>query len=390
MISVKAHELQAAITPKGIAPLYLITGGKNNVGRREVWEEDDYVLDQAVALIKAAVLGGAAAGEGGAEDDRGLDAFNYDLLYGDESDAAEILSYAGEAPVFAPRRLVLLKAAEKLPAREGEALLPYLATPCDYTTLVFVAAKKLDERRKFTQTLYQHAIVVDCSPPSENQLPAWIRAEASRVGVKLNEEAVLLLKDLALTLKASPGGSLYLVRRELEKLAAYVPEGSVAGPADVESIRGGEPGASVFDLAKAIGKRDLGRALYILARNLQAGEDPPRILGALAWQYRNIWKAKDLGWKGEVAELSRHFSESHLREAFQMFARTDSRLKGGSAGPPARVLESLLFALCGSPRDGAQPFLRQPRAREPQLAKSGGTKPISNVRTVRTGRTSTH
>ena len=42
------------------------------------------------------------------------------------------------------------------------------------------------------------------------------------MGVALNEEAILLLKDLALSYRELEGGSLYRVRRELEKLAAYV------------------------------------------------------------------------------------------------------------------------------------------------------------------------
>jgi len=65
----------------------------------------------------------------------------------------------------------------------------------------------------------------------------------------------------------------------------------------------------VFDLAAAIGARRRGTALAILARNLEAGEAPLRILGSLAWQYRRLWKVKDLlkqaGREGEVARQLR-------------------------------------------------------------------------------------
>ena len=391
----KAHELDSAIKKNGVAPLYLVSG------------EEDYVRDQAVDTLKAAVLGGAGGGteEGGhATQDGGLEVFNYDLLFADESDAAEILARAWQAPVFAPRRLVLLKAAEKLPAREGEALVDYLKTPCDSTTLVFVAAK-LDGRLKFTQALNNSAVLIDCSPFAEPELRDWIGKEAGKVGVALNEEAILLLKDLALSYRELEGGSLYRVRRELEKLAAYVAKGSVAGPAEVEVVRGTEPGASVFDLAAAIGARDRGRLLRVLARNLEAGEAPLRILGSLAWQYRRIWRAKDQlrqgGTESEAARMLRmppfkvrrfldQFSEPSLKAAFRMFLDTDSKLKGGSAGKPKRVLESLLFALSAGPAPAGRAAAGVASAPGSRSRTPSGTRPIQDGRPVRSERTSAH
>ena len=379
----KAHELDSAIKKNGLAPLYLVAG------------EEDYLRDQAVDTLKAAVLGVA---------DGGTEAFNYDLLFADESDAAEILARAGELPVFAARRLVLLKAAEKLPAREGEALFPYLKAPCDSTTLIFVAAK-LDKRLKFTQALHNSAVLVECAPLTEPELRDWIGREANRVGVTLNEEAILLLKDLALSNKELEGGSLYLVRRELEKLAAYVPKGTVAGSAEVDAVRGAEAGASVFDLAAAIGTRDRGRLLRVLAKNLDAGEAPLRILGSLAWQYRRIWRTKELlrqgGTESEAARLLRmppfkvrrfldQFSELSLQTAFRMFLETDSKLKGGSAGKPKRVLESLLFALSGGPAPAARVAAGAASGPGSRSRTTPGTTPLSNRGSVRFGRTSTH
>ncbi len=253
------RELTAALAKGEPAPVYAVLG------------EEAYLRDRAVAALKAAVGGG---------DERGIEAFNLDLLYGDECGAADILARATEAPVFAARRLVLIKAADKLPAREGEALVPYLKAPCDSTILVLVAGK-LDGRTKFGQAVAKHAVAVDCSRLPAGQLPAWIKEEARAVGVPLTEDAVHLLAELA-------GDSLALARRELEKLAAYVPRGRPAGPADVEALRGGEPGASVFDLSSAIAAGARAQALRILARNFEAGEAPVRILGSLVWQYRQI------------------------------------------------------------------------------------------------------
>jgi DNA polymerase-3 subunit delta len=230
-------------------------------------------------------------------------------------------------------------------------------------------------------------VTVDCAPLREAQWLPWLKQDAERVGIRLNDDAVDLLKDAC-------GGSLYSVRRELEKLAAYVSPGQVVTAADAAILRGTEPGASVFDLTLAIGTKNRGRALAILARNLEAGEAPLRILGSLAWQYRRLWKVKDVarqgGREGEAARTLRmdpykvrgfldQFPDAHLQEALQLFLHADAKLKGGSGGRPARILEDVLLRLC----DRAQGQVHPPTpSRGPEAPKPARARTISNVRTI--------
>ena len=162
----KLYELTTALKKNGPGPLYLVLG------------EEDELREQAVAAIKAVI-----------PHEEGLGDFNCEVLYGDESDASEILTRAGEAPVFAPRRLIVVKTAEKLSARDGELLLPYLKTPCDSTTLIFVAVK-LDGRTKFSQALKERSAVIECAPLPEAQLAQWVRAEAGRIGLRVDDAAI--------------------------------------------------------------------------------------------------------------------------------------------------------------------------------------------------------
>jgi DNA polymerase-3 subunit delta len=360
---VKSLELESKIQIHSPAPVYAVIG------------EEDYLRDHAVGILKRAVLG------------EGQDAgFNYDVFHGDEDAADQVLSCAMEIPVFASRRFVVLKQADKWPARETEKSLPYLSAPHESATLVFAAAK-LDRRLKWTQTLMQKAVVVDCDPLQDRQVAAWIGQEAASLGMTMREDAIQALKE--------SGGSLYALRRELEKLAAYVPAGRAVTVEDVQVLRGTEPGASVFDLTMAIGAGAQGRALTILARNIEAGEAPLRILGALVWQYRRLWKVKGSVQQGvraaeagrvlrmdpvKAAALLSQFSDSHMTQAFRLFMESDSKLKGGSSGSPKRVLEDLLLRLCRKPKapEKPRPGLTGGAARKP-----GGDKTVSNVRTIR-------
>lgn len=363
--SVMSMELPQSLARSGVMPLYAVVG------------EEDYLRDSSVATLRAAAMGAGA--ESG---------FNYDIFYGDDSSIADVLACAAEIPVFAERRVVVYKSVEKLPAREGEKLLSYLASPNESTTFIVVAAK-LDGRLKWTQALTKRAVTVNCTSLREAQLSAWIRQEAATLGVRLQDDAIQLLKEVG-------GESLYAVKRELEKLAAYVPSDRPVQSSDVEALRGTEPGASVFDLMNAIGAHDHGRAFRILARNVENGEAPLRILGALVWQYRRLWKMKEQlksgGREGEAARTFRmdpsrvrgflaQFPDAQMAQAFEWFLETDSKLKGGSGSTPVRVMEDLLFRLCGKPAKPAAAAQRvQPAV--PPASRPSGSRPVSNVRTV--------
>jgi len=363
MASAISHaQLNTQLAQGTVAPLYAVVG------------EEDLLRDTALDALKTALLG------------EGKSDFNCDLFYGDEASGAEIVTCASEVAVFSARRVVVVRAADKLPARECEAILPYLKEPNESTAIIF-AAPKLDGRLKFTQALTRTAVTVDCAPLREAQWLTWLKQEAERVGVRLQEEAIELLKEAS-------GGSLYSVRRELEKLAAYVSPGQAVTSVDVAALRGTEPGASVFDLTVAIGGRNRGRVLSILARNLEAGEAPLRILGSLAWQFRRLWKAKEAlqqgGREGETARTLRmdpsqvrtflaRFTNIHLQEALRLCFDVDAKLKGGSAGRPARILEDLLLQLCDYRQpDGPTPSSKH-GSEAPQPARA---KTISNVRTI--------
>src|SRR5262245_3771064 len=357
--SITISQLAAKLQKDAVAPLYALIG------------EEDLLRDAGLTLIKQAVLGGDG------------NEFNSDLFYGDESEGAEIVACASEVAVFAPRRLVIVKAADKIPAKHVEPLLPYLKAPNESTTMVFAAAK-LDGRLKFTQAVMQAAIVVDCAPLKDSQMMPWLNQEAGRLGIRLDEEALHLLRETC-------GGSLYAVRHEMEKLASYVPAGRTVSGSDVAALRGTQPGASVFDLASAIGGRRRGAALAIVARNLEAGEAPLRILGSLAWQYRRLWKGKDLlrqvGREGEAAEKLRmdpsqvgpflgRFREPHLRDALGRCLITDGKLKGGSGGRPEMLLDRLVLELCDRPQE------KERRPPEASGAMAPRTRSLSNVRTI--------
>jgi len=299
------HELKRQLAAGDLAPLYFVVG------------EEAPLRDDAVAAIRAAVLG---------PDDANVGAFNSDVVYGDETEAAEILTLCGNLPMFATRRLVVVKEVGALGVREAERLLPYLEAPVETTCLVLTGGK-VDGRVKFFQALKQAAVSVDCAPLDARALPAWVQDRAGALGLRLDEAARGLLIEAS-------GGDLGVLCREMEKLAAYVAPNTRVTPADVEAVQGADTGGSVHDLIDALQRRDRVGSLRSLGKVLDAGEPPLRVLGFLAACWRNMWRV-------------RKFSEEMLRD-FELFREIDSRLKGGGGGRRKERLEMerLVLNLC--------------------------------------------
>jgi DNA polymerase III subunit delta len=316
-----------------VAPMYLVIG------------EESFLRDAAVSAIRDAVLG-----------PHGDDGFNYDLLYGDEAEAIQILNACSTLPAFAERRLVVIREIGGLKARECERMLAYLKSPVESTCLV-LTGEKVDGRVRFFQALKGIAVAVDCGPMEPHAIPEWLHVVARQLDLTLDDAACEGLQHAS-------GGNLAMMMRELEKIAAYLYPGKSVTIADVEAVRGADTGGTVWDLLDALGRKDRAKAVRALGKVLDAEEPPLRLLGLLAFHWRQIWKTREqlarrvpeialariLGVPPfrvrSLVEQARRFSEEELARAFKAFRDADALLKGGSRSGEALVMERLVLRLC--------------------------------------------
>jgi DNA polymerase III subunit delta len=326
-------ELTRQLNTGAIAPIYLVIG------------EESFLREAAVVALRGAVFG-----------PHGDNGFNYDLLYGDEADAIEILNVCSTLPAFAERRLVMIREVGGLKARECERMLAYLKSPVESTCLV-LTGEKVDGRIRFFQALKGVAVVVDCGPLESRAIPEWLHVMARQLDLTLDEVACEGLQHAS-------GGNLAMMVRELEKLAAYLFPGKRVTIADVEAVRGADTGGTVWDLLDALGRKDRARAVRALGKVLDAGEPPLRLLGLLTFHWRQIWRTREqlarrvpeialariLGVPPfrvrSLVEQARRFPDEELARAFKAFRDADGLLKGGSRTGETLVMERLVLRLC--------------------------------------------
>ncbi len=312
------------------APLYLLEG-------------DDLQSRHDLALEFAAVV------------DEGLHAFNVESLYANEASNAagrdgligNILSAARTLPMMSPRRVILIHEAETLlsPKRGGkdeddsqgtldlvkkgkrgstpvEELEAYFEKPELMTTLVFVAGG-LDGNRRLVKILRKHAECVDCgSLTSPRDAAAWIQRRLDKDELTIEPKALALLLD-------TTGVSLGRIRAEIEKLVLYASGESAITANHVRDLvlPQSEPGED-FALGKAIWNADAAGALREIAAQIDAGAQPPMILGQIR------------------AAAIRLRPDTRVKHSLDAVFRTDLAIKS-SAGAPRFLLERLVVEICG-------------------------------------------
>jgi DNA polymerase-3 subunit delta len=281
--------------------------------------------------------------------------FNLNVFYGNETSGEVIAASAQTLPMFADRRAVVVKNADKLSASSLEVLLTYVQDPCPTTCLIF-QGEKIDQRKKFFTEFKKMGEVVEFRRLYENQLPVFLRNEASSIGKKFQPAAAEMLLYLS-------GNNLRELVSQIEKAALHAGERDTIEVADVKAVVSDTKVDTVFELANSIGEKNMNKALKSLHTLLGDGEAPLLILAVLSRHFRQIWRVRELLDKnappqeiGKMAGINPYFLQGiirqaknyavrELKEVFEKFFRLDLALKSGG-GKPSLLLEQLVMEFC--------------------------------------------
>jgi DNA polymerase-3 subunit delta len=178
------------------------------------------------------------------------------------------------------------------------------------------------------------------------------------------ESGVTIERAAAQLLSESTNADLARMRTEIEKLATYAGDRKVIARRDVEALVVSEKRYTVWQLSEMLANGERARALTFLESLLNEGEQPVAIVGAMAWMYRklleaqelgrgaNAWQAsRQLGMRPDTAEIAiraaQRIPREELVEGLAALCETDNRLKSGGAAPRA-VMEFLVARLTGT------------------------------------------
>lgn len=209
--------------------------------------EEAYYIDIAVKALENDVL---------TEDEK---AFNQTVVYGKDTNYNEILSLAKQYPMMGDKQLIIVKEAQdlKLNDEETKILEKYVENPVESTILVFAHKhKKVDSRKKVFKTLDKAKMLFHSEPVKDYNLAKWIDDEAKNLQIKLAPGISQLLADYL-------GNDLSRIANELNKMKLVLKDGEILDGKLVETHIGISKEFNVFELQKALGKKDANTAFKI-------------------------------------------------------------------------------------------------------------------------------
>jgi DNA polymerase III subunit delta len=214
-------------------------------------------------------------------------AFDREILDGREASAEGVLSAALTLPFSAAARLVAVRHCQTLPAKGGEGLSEYAKSPNPTTVLLLLADESLRAGRErksdhWLLGIVPAAAVVEPVMRRGRALEDWLRQRAELDGLTVSEGAARLLVSWV-------GDDPALLVSEVRKAAlAGGPENRNVGEAEVRAVVGEHRVSGVFDLTRALERRDLALALRTLD-GLLATEEPMLLIAMLTREVRTAW-----------------------------------------------------------------------------------------------------
>ena len=207
--------------------------------------EESYYIDLIADYIAAHVL---------TDDEK---EFNQTIVYGPDTDMANIVNAAKRYPMMAEHQVVIVKEAQAL--RGLDELSYYLRKPQPTTILVFCHKHgSLDRRKKIAAEIEKNGILFESKKMKESQLPAFITSYIKRRKLDIEPKAVSMLADFV-------GTDLSRLAGEIEKLIITLPKKQTRiTPAQIEQNIGVSKDYNNFELRAALVEKDILKANRIV------------------------------------------------------------------------------------------------------------------------------
>lgn len=315
------------------APIYLLMG------------DEDYYID----MLSQFIADNALKAE---ERD-----FNYDLLYGAETRANDIINVARQYPMMADRRVVLVREFQSL--NDKDTLAAYAKNPTLSTILILCHKHgKYDTRRTLAQEIKRQGVVFESKRFYDNELPPFVNNYMQRHQKTIEPAAAQMLCDHV-------GSDLSRLVAEMDKLLMALPQGeNRVGARLVEELTGMSKDFNNFELHNALAVRDVYKANQIV----KYFDSNPRtfalpvtlsslfnffsdvLMAYFAPSQTDDGIAQYLGKSTWVARRAlipacRNYSGKKVMDILSEIRQTDAKSKGvgGCKSSPGDLLKELIF-----------------------------------------------
>lgn len=286
--------------------------------------------------------------------------FNQQIIFGADTNAAQIADLARSYPVMAERQVIIVKEAQNI--RNWEQLEKYLEKPAKTTVLVICHKNgNIDGRKRTLISRFKAAgVVFESKKKRESELPAFIESYLKRrTEATIEYKAAQMMADHI-------GADLSRLTGELDKIVLSLGDGETRiTPQMVEQRIGISKDFNAFELRGAVAAKDVVKANRIV----DYFDSNPKTGGAfvlipiLFSYFQNLMLAYYAPNRNNDAEVARwldlrgpwaakefmfgmrNYSGLKVMQIIEKIRETDTKVKGldNPNTPPGELLKELVF-----------------------------------------------
>ena len=225
-------QIENDIKSKKFSPIYLLMG------------EEEFYIDYLTNLIIENSIS------------KSEKEFNYNVLYGKETNIDELISICKKFPLMSNYQVVVLKEAQYL-SRTIDQLAGYVNNFLESTILIInYKHKSLDKRKSLYKLISKNGIVFESKRLYENQVQQWIKDQLNDKSIKISNKAVAMIVDFL-------GTDLSKINNELSKLIQLKKDLKEISENEIEKYIGISKEYNNFELRNAISEKNTFKAFQI-------------------------------------------------------------------------------------------------------------------------------
>jgi len=282
--------------------------------------------------------------------------FNHLVVYGKDTTAVNLINLARQYPMMSNFKVIIVKEAQQLD--KIDALQPYIEKPLTTTILVLCYKyKKIDKRTGFFKSLQKNSVFYESSRIRDEDVPGWINQYLRERGYTITPKASQLLFEYL-------GNELAKIVNEIGKMIINIPAPAEINENDIETYIGISKDFNIFELQKAIGRKDIYKANQIINYFADNPKNNPLIktIAILYAYFCKILIFHQLADKNNTREVAaalsvnpyflndykmaaRNYSSAKLVQIISLLRKYDGKIKGIDAGSASEgdLSRELLF-----------------------------------------------
>ena len=268
---------------------------------------------------------------------------------GERATLSDVLDELRSFAMFGGAKLVVVRSGDDFITRYREQLEDYLAGPSESSAML-LRVNTLPKNTRIYKLIAKVGEIVECTPPSDRQLPGWITNRAKSV------HQITIAPDTATLLAELVGADLGRLDNELAKVALMCGDKKTIGPEQIAGCVAFQREQEMYDMTNELAMGRPGEAVRRWRQLLQL--DSSAEFRAVTWltmwledvgtivnggdTSRMVWKYRDR--LPQFITIAKQLGKSKHGKALDLLAEMDRRSKSG-LGEAATNVERFILSL---------------------------------------------